>query len=58
MAAGAPSAVGGMVIRSEAVNSATPTIVIEFVDGSGAAVELASGSTLRLQFDLKNSSAR
>lgn len=57
LASGAPSAVGGMVIRSETVAS-TKTIVIEFVDASGVAVELASGSTLRLKIDVKNSSVQ
>lgn len=58
LASGAPSAVGGFAIRSSAVDAATPTVVIEFVDSSGVAVELASGTTLRIEFVLKNSSAR
>ena len=55
LASGAPSAVGGMVIRSQDVANAK-TIVIEYVDALGAPVELAAGSVLRLKFDLKNSS--
>jgi len=58
LASGAPGAVGGMVIRSVAVTSSTPTVVIEFVDGAGAAVELVSGTVLRLEINLKNSTAR
>lgn len=57
LASGAPSAVGGLVIRAEAVDS-TKTIVIEFVDASGVAVELAAGTLLRLKIDLKNSSVQ
>jgi len=57
LAAGAPAAVGGMVVRSQNV-SAAKTIVVEFVDETGAAVELDSGSTVRLKIDLKNSSVQ
>lgn len=55
LASGAPSAVGGMVVRSETVD-VDGKIVIEFVDATGTPVELASGSLLRLKIDLKNSS--
>jgi hypothetical protein len=55
LSAGSP-VVNAMVVRSEAVNSATPTIAIAFVDGSGAAAEIPSGATLRLKCELKNSS--
>lgn len=55
LASGPASAVGGMVVRSQSVDSAK-TIVVEFLDATGAAVELANGTTLRLQIDLKNSS--
>ena len=55
LAAGAPGAVGGMVVRSEDVDGAK-TIVIEFVDAAGAAVELVNGTVLRLKMDLKNTS--
>lgn len=58
LASGAPSAVGGVVIRSVDVTSSTPTIVIEYVDGAGAPVELVSGTVLRLEINLKNSTAR
>ena len=57
LASGAPGAVGGMVVRSEAVDSAK-TIVIEFVDSAGAPIELVSGTLLRLKLDLKNSSVQ
>lgn len=57
LAAGAPAAIGGMVVRSEAVDTAK-TIVVQFVDAAGAAVELDSGSTVRLKIDLKNSSVQ
>jgi len=46
-----------MVVRSQNV-SAAKTIVVEFVDETGAAVELDSGSTVRLKIDLKNSSVQ
>jgi hypothetical protein len=53
-AAGAPAS-AQMVIRSEAVDTAK-TIVVEFLDASGAAVDVDSGTILRFKFDLKNSS--
>jgi hypothetical protein len=57
LASGAPGAVGGMVVRTNSV-STTGAITLEFVDTAGAAVELVSGSILRLKLDLKNSSAK
>lgn len=55
LASGSPAATGGMVIRSHTV-STTKQIIVEFVDSSGAAVELPSGAQLRLSIELKNSS--
>lgn len=43
-----------MALRSETVNS-TKTIVIEFLDNAGAAIELVSGVTVMLHAQLKNS---
>ena len=57
LASGAPGAVGGMIVRSEAVDT-DKTIVIEFVDSAGAAIELVSGSLVRLKINLKNSSVQ
>jgi hypothetical protein len=54
LAAGAPTGMM-MVIRSVAVNAATPTVAIQFVDEAGAAEEIASGSTLLLKLELKAS---
>lgn len=56
-AAGAPASSSnvGPIIRADNSNSATPTIVIEFLDGTGAAIEVASGVTLLFNFALKNS---
>lgn len=56
LAAGAPAAVGGMVVRAASVTASTPIIDIEFVDGAGAAVELDSGTTLCLELVLKATS--
>jgi len=55
LAAGAPAALGGHVIRAESVGT-TKLIDLEFVDGAGAAVELDSGSVVRVVMMLKNSS--
>lgn len=55
LAAGAPAALGGMIVRSQDV-SAAKTIVVQFVDAAGAAIDPASGTTLRLELILKNSS--
>lgn len=57
LASGAPAAVGGFVVRSQDV-AAAKTIVVQFVDASGAAVDPASGTTLRIKLDLKNSSVQ
>lgn len=54
LAAGAPSSLSH-VIRSEDVDGAK-TVVVEFVDAAGAAVELDSGTVVRLKLDLKNTS--
>lgn len=43
------------VIRSHTVAS-TKTVVLEFLDETGVAIELSSGCVLRLSFELKNSS--
>jgi hypothetical protein len=52
---GDPSAAGGVVLRSQAVSTAK-TIVVEFLDETGAAVELSNGVVLRMKFELKASS--
>lgn len=57
LAAGAPAALGGFVVRSQDVDAAK-TIVVEFVDAAGAAIDPASGTTLRMKIDLKNSSVQ
>lgn len=57
LAAGSPAALGGFVVRSQAVASAK-TIVVEFVDATGAAADPANGTTLRLKIDVKNSSVQ
>lgn len=54
LASGAPSSVQ-CVIRSESVASAK-TVVIEFVDKDGAAVEVDSGTIVKIRLDLKNTS--
>lgn len=54
LAAGAPSSVAH-VVRSEDVDGAK-TVVIEFVDAAGAAVELDNGTVVKLKLDLKNTS--
>lgn len=54
LAAGDPAA-RSMVVRSSDVVTAK-TIVIEFLDETGAAVDPASGVTLLLHIDLNNSS--
>lgn len=55
LASGSPAAVGGLVVRSVGVSSSTPTVVVEFIDSSGAAVEVASGATVNLNLILKGS---
>jgi hypothetical protein len=57
LAAGAygTSAASDMVVRSAAVTAATPTVVVEFLDGTGAANELANGVTLYLKLELNDS---
>lgn len=57
LASGTPDALGGFVIRSQDVDAAK-TIVVEFVDAAGAAIDPANGTTLRLKIDLKNSSVQ
>lgn len=52
LASGAPTAVD-MVIRSNTSN----TVVVEFVDGTGAAVDPNSGATMLLEICLRNSSS-
>jgi hypothetical protein len=53
-ASGSPAGLGGCVVRS--VDTVTAkTIVIENLDTSGVAEELASGTTLRIKIDLKAS---
>lgn len=54
LAAGAPSSVGGMIVRSATIPG--KVIQVLFVDGAGAAVELNSGTTLLLKFELGRSS--
>lgn len=54
LAAGAPSSVQS-VIRSEDVDGAK-TVVIEFLDAAGAAVEVDSGTIVKIKLDLKNTS--
>lgn len=55
LAAGAPSAVGGAVIRANNVAATAKSIQVLFVDNAGAAVELDNGTNLFLQFSLKAS---
>lgn len=55
LAAGAPGAVGGFVIRAQSVGT-TKLVEVEFVDAAGAPIELVSGSIVRVVFMLKNSS--
>jgi hypothetical protein len=45
------------ILRTDSSNSATPTLSVEFVDSTGAAVELLSGVTVLFQAKLKNSVA-
>jgi hypothetical protein len=52
---GDPSAASGFVVRSQAVSSAK-TVVVEYLDETGAAVELSSGDTIRLKLELKATS--
>jgi hypothetical protein len=52
LAAGAPDAVGGWIIRSEAV-ATTKVIQVLFVDGAGAAIDPDDGATLFLTIQLK-----
>jgi len=54
LAAGVPSSVQS-VIRSEDVDGAK-TVVIEFLDAAGAAVEVDSGTIVKIKLDLKNTS--
>jgi hypothetical protein len=56
LASGAPSATSSVqaVLRSDSVSS--KSVVIEFVDSTGAAVEVVSGATLLVHLQLKNSS--
>jgi hypothetical protein len=57
LATGVPATASNvqMVVRSEALTNANPTIVIEFLSNAGTAVELVSGVTLLLHARLKNS---
>ena len=57
VASGAPgtTAVASPVVRADNSASATPTIVVEFLDNTGTANEIASGVTLLIQIQLKNS---
>lgn len=51
------TAAAGNFIVSEAVNTATPTIVIQFYKGSdGTALDVASGSRILVMTKLRNSS--
>lgn len=58
LAAGVPATTSNaqMVVRADNSGAAAKTILIEFVNNAGAAVELTSGTTLLLNFSLKNSS--
>ncbi len=57
LAAGAPGSTScpELVVRADNSGAAAQTLVIEFLDGSGAAIELTSGVTLLLDIKLKNS---
>jgi hypothetical protein len=57
LASGAPasSANPAPVIRADNSAAAAKTVVLEFLDNTGAAIELTSGVVLSLNFVLKNS---
>lgn len=55
LAAGAPAAVGGFVVRANNVAAAAKSVVVEFVNSSGAAVEINNGTSLRIKLELKAS---
>lgn len=54
LSSGSPAAIR-MVVRSFAVTAATPTIVVEFLDSTGTAVEVTNGATALLKFEFKDS---
>jgi hypothetical protein len=58
LSSGAPATSSSVVpvVRSEDVGGAK-TVVVEFVDNAGAAIELTNGVTLLLHVKLSNSSA-
>jgi hypothetical protein len=57
VASGVPSTGTNLqcVIRSDGSNSATPTVVIEFLNSAGVGAEIVSGATVLLKLSLKNS---
>jgi hypothetical protein len=58
LAAGVPATTSNaqMVVRQDNSGAAAKTILIEFVNNAGVAVELTNATSLLLQFTLKNSS--
>lgn len=57
LASGAPGTTTSpeCIVRQDNSKAQVPTLVIEFLDGTGAATELTSGVTLLFQAQLKNS---
>lgn len=57
LASGAPSSSTSlqMVVRADNSSAASPNLVVEFLNSSGVAADLASGSILLLSPQLKNS---
>lgn len=53
LAAGAPSSVGGHILRAVNVSANAKSIQVLFVDAAGAAVEVDNGTTLYIKAELK-----
>lgn len=54
LASGSPAALAWKIVSYD--STVAKTYLIQFYDGAGAAVEIANGATLKIKFELKDSS--
>jgi hypothetical protein len=56
IAAGTSSGVVECVVKADNTNAAAQSVVLQFLDASGTAADIANGATVKMKLELTNSS--